>query len=90
MLKLTDMEATCKIANARGIPVVGDNTFATPMLQQPILSGVTMVVHSTTKYMGGHMMSWVVRLLPTTPNGLNVWPLFKTPLVVLLVHSIHF
>ena len=54
MLKLTDMEATCKIANARGIPVVVDNTFATPMLQQPILSGATMVVHSTTKYMGGH------------------------------------
>ncbi len=54
MLKLTDMEATCKIANARGIPVAVDNTFATPMLQQPINFGATMVVHSTTKYMGGH------------------------------------
>ena len=54
MMKLTDMEATCKIANARGIPVVVDNTFATPMLQQPIKFGATMVLHSTTKYMGGH------------------------------------
>ena len=53
-MKLVDIEATCKVANARGIPVAVDNTFATPMLQQPIELGATMVVHSTTKYMGGH------------------------------------
>ena len=54
MMKLVDLEATCKIANARGIPVAVDNTFATPMLQRPLEFGATMVLHSTTKYMGGH------------------------------------
>jgi cystathionine gamma-lyase len=52
MLKLVDIKAT--VAAAGDIPVAVDNTFATPMLQQPLALGATLVVHSTTKYIGGH------------------------------------
>jgi len=54
MLKLIDIKATCAIAKARDIPVVVDNTFATPALQTPLALGATMVLHSVTKYLGGH------------------------------------
>jgi cystathionine gamma-lyase len=54
MLKLVDIEAVCKDAKAKGVPVAVDNTFATPYLQNPLALGATMVVHSTTKYLGGH------------------------------------
>jgi cystathionine gamma-lyase len=52
MLKLVDIKAT--VAAAGDIPVAVDNTLATPMLQQPLALGATLVVHSTTKYIGGH------------------------------------
>jgi cystathionine beta-lyase/cystathionine gamma-synthase len=42
------------VCKARGIPLVVDNTFATPCLQRPLLLGATLVVHSTTKYLNGH------------------------------------
>jgi cystathionine beta-lyase/cystathionine gamma-synthase len=54
MLKLVDIAAVSEIARRRGIPVVVDNTFATPCLQQPLSLGATAVVHSTTKYLNGH------------------------------------
>src|SRR5579863_7158156 len=54
MLKVFDIAAIAEIARARGIPLVVDNTFATPVLQRPIELGATMVVHSTTKYLNGH------------------------------------
>ena len=54
MLKLVDVAAVSEIARRRGIPVVVDNTFATPCLQQPLSLGATAVVHSTTKYLNGH------------------------------------
>ncbi len=54
MLKLVDIAAVCKDADARGIPVAVDNTFATPFLQQPLALGATFSVHSSTKYLGGH------------------------------------
>jgi cystathionine gamma-lyase len=53
-LKLVDISAICKIAKAQNIPVAIDNTFATPYLQQPLKLGADLVVHSTTKYLGGH------------------------------------
>lgn len=52
MLKLVDIAALCAIAG--NVPVAVDNTFATPYLQQPLSMGATLVVHSTTKYIGGH------------------------------------
>ena len=53
-LKISDIEALAKIAKANGCLLCVDNTFATPVLQQPILLGADIVVHSATKYLGGH------------------------------------
>jgi O-acetylhomoserine (thiol)-lyase len=49
-----DIEAVSAIAHKHGIPVIVDNTFATPYLLRPIEHGVDIVVHSATKFMGGH------------------------------------
>jgi cystathionine gamma-lyase len=54
MLKLVDIAELVRRAHARGVLVVADNTFATPYLQQPLALGADIVVHSTTKYIGGH------------------------------------
>jgi len=54
LLKLIDIEKVVKIARARGALVVVDNTFATPYIQRPLELGADMVLHSTTKYIGGH------------------------------------
>ncbi|WP_404381399.1 PLP-dependent aspartate aminotransferase family protein [Knoellia locipacati] len=51
-LDLVDIAAV--VAQAQGVPVVVDNTFATPVLQQPARHGATLVLHSATKFMGGH------------------------------------
>lgn len=54
LLSIVDVEAVSRLARARGIPVVVDNTFASPYLQQPLALGAAIVVHSVTKYLGGH------------------------------------
>lgn len=54
LLTCFDIEAICTLAHERGVLVVVDNTFATPYLQQPIVDGADVVVHSATKYLGGH------------------------------------
>ncbi len=54
MLRCFDIEAIAAIAHSRGAIVVVDNTFATPYLQQPLALGADVVVHSATKYLGGH------------------------------------
>ncbi|SDS73413.1 trans-sulfuration enzyme family protein [Microterricola viridarii] len=69
-LELLDIAAVC--AAAGEVPVLVDNTFATPVLQQPALHGATLVLHSATKYLGGHgdvmggvvatSTEWVTRL----------------------------
>jgi len=51
---VVDIEAVSKIAHAAGIPVIVDNTFATPYLLRPIELGADIVVHSATKFIGGH------------------------------------
>ena len=51
-LELTDIRAVSAAAGA--VPVLVDNTFATPILQRPIESGATLVLHSATKFLGGH------------------------------------
>jgi O-acetylhomoserine (thiol)-lyase len=53
-LTIPDMEGIARVAHERGIPVMVDNTTATPALCRPIEHGVDIVVHSLTKYMGGH------------------------------------
>ena len=54
LLTCFDIEAIAEVAHERGALVVVDNTFATPYLQQPITLGADVVVHSATKYLGGH------------------------------------
>lgn len=54
MLKLVDIQQLADRAKKRGVLVVVDNTFATPFLQRPLDMGADVVVHSTTKYLGGH------------------------------------
>ena len=54
LLKITDIAAMAGIAHAVGALCVCDNTWASPLLQRPLSLGADMVVHSTTKYLGGH------------------------------------
>jgi cystathionine gamma-synthase len=54
LLNIVDIEAAAKAAHEVGAMVVVDNTFATPYLQQPLELGADVVVHSMTKYLGGH------------------------------------
>ncbi len=54
LMKISDIAALAEIGHANGALVVVDNTFASPYLQQPIALGADVIVHSTTKYLGGH------------------------------------
>jgi len=54
LLHVSDLKAVCAAAKAAGALAVVDNTFATPYLQSPLALGADLVVHSTTKYLGGH------------------------------------
>jgi methionine-gamma-lyase len=54
IMEIVDIAQLAALGRARGIPTMIDNTFASPALQQPIRSGVTVVVHSATKYLCGH------------------------------------
>ncbi|MDE3234842.1 MAG: PLP-dependent transferase [Bacteroidota bacterium] len=53
-LKISDIEAIAKVAKASSCLLCVDNTFATPVLQQPLNLGADIVIHSATKYLGGH------------------------------------
>ena len=54
LLRLADLAAIARLARARGILTIADNTFASPAVQRPIEHGFDIVVHSVTKYIGGH------------------------------------
>ena len=54
LLNITDIKAVAAMAGKRGLITIIDNTFATPVNQQPATLGVDLVIHSATKYMGGH------------------------------------
>ena|SRR3990167_1169420 len=66
LLKLVDLEKLAKLAKQKHILTVADNTFATPALQRPLQYGFDIVVHSATKYLGGH--SDVVSGIAVTNN----------------------
>jgi cystathionine gamma-synthase len=53
-LRISDLSALAELAHSRGAKLVADNTFATPVLQRPLALGADVVMHSTTKYFGGH------------------------------------
>jgi methionine-gamma-lyase len=54
LVKITDLAAIAEIAKGKGIKTIADNTFATPFNQRPLDLGVDAVIHSATKYLGGH------------------------------------
>ena len=54
LLRVVDIDAVSEVAHSKGAVVCVDNTFATPYLQQPLRLGADLVVHSSTKYIGGH------------------------------------
>src|SRR4029077_8053906 len=54
LLQIVDIAAIAALAHKAGAPLAVDNTFASPYLQQPLRPGAALVVHSTTKYLGGH------------------------------------
>ncbi len=69
LLTCLDIEAIAEVAHANGALVVVDNTFATPFLQNPLAHGADIVVHSATKYLGGHS-DVVGGFLAVTDDGL--------------------
>ena len=70
LLNLVDIRAASDAAHAVGAKVVVDNTFATPYLQQPLELGADVVLHSTTKYLGGHS-DVVGGFLATNDDGIS-------------------
>ncbi|WP_086348839.1 cystathionine gamma-synthase [Candidatus Enterococcus clewellii] len=67
LLKITDIKSAATLAKKNNLIVMVDNTFATPYFQQPLALGADIVIHSGTKYLGGH--SDVVSGLVTTNNS---------------------
>ena len=55
-LTVLDIEKMARIAHSQGVPLIVDNTFATPILCKPIEFGADIVIHSTSKYMDGHAL----------------------------------
>lgn len=54
LVQITDISAVSEVARGRGIPTVVDSTWNTPLITQPLSHGATYVIHSVTKYLGGH------------------------------------
>lgn len=69
MLKVTDIRGAARIAADRGILLAVDNTFMSPFLQRPLELGARLVVHSATKYLGGHS-DLVGGIVATSDDGL--------------------
>src|SRR5918911_1571402 len=69
-LKIADIAALAELARGHGARLVVDNTFASPYLQQPLALGADLVLHSTTKYLGGHS-DVVGGFVATNDDGLS-------------------
>ncbi|MFC9918569.1 cystathionine gamma-synthase [Agromyces binzhouensis] len=54
LMKISDIAALAELGDEAGLTIVVDNTFASPALQQPVSLGAHVIIHSTTKYLGGH------------------------------------
>jgi len=79
MLKIADIAASAQIAHENGALLVVDNTFATPMLQQPLALGADIVMHSATKYLNGHsdMVGGVAVIRDDEELGDRLWYLLN-------------
>jgi len=80
-INVLDIEAVAKIAKEAGVPLVVDNTFASPYLCQPIKFGADIVIHSATKFIGGHgtTMGGVVVESGKFPWGNGKFPMMTEP-----------
>lgn len=77
LLKLVDIEAISKLCKTNDIVSVIDNTFATPIVQKPINLGIDIVLHSATKYFGGHS-DILAGAIATSQTNMNIiWNLAK-------------
>ncbi len=77
LLKLVDIEAVANVAKSKGILTVIDNTFATPIIQKPIDFGIDIVLHSATKYFGGHSDISAGAVATSQDNIDAIWNLAK-------------
>ncbi|MCK0109418.1 aminotransferase class I/II-fold pyridoxal phosphate-dependent enzyme [Flavobacteriaceae bacterium S0825] len=77
LLKLVDIEAVAKLAKSKGVLSVIDNTFATPIIQKPIDFGIDIVLHSATKYFGGHSDISAGALVTSQEHIDTIWNLAK-------------
>jgi cystathionine beta-lyase/cystathionine gamma-synthase len=68
LMVLTDIKAVAEIAHARGVEVSVDNTFMSPVLQNPLALGADIVMHSTTKFLNGHSDGLGGALIGSTPE----------------------
>jgi len=71
LLDIVDIQAVCEAMKKHDVRVVVDNTFATPYLQQPLALGADYVMHSTTKYLGGHSDVIGGAVISRTAEGLE-------------------
>ena len=80
-INVLDIEAVAKIAKEAGVPLIIDNTFASPYLCQPIKFGADIVIHSATKFIGGHgtTMGGVVVESGKFPWGNGKYPMMTEP-----------
>jgi cystathionine beta-lyase len=77
LLKLVDIEAVAELAIRNGILSVIDNTFASPVIQNPIDFGIDIVMHSATKYFGGHSDICAGAIAGSKENMDKIWSLAK-------------
>jgi len=77
LLKLVDMEAVANLAKSKGILSVIDNTFASPVIQNPIDFGIDIVMHSATKYFGGHSDICAGAVASSQENMDIIWNMAK-------------
>jgi cystathionine beta-lyase len=80
LLKVTDIKAVCDVAKSKGIITIIDNTFLSPVYQNPITLGVDIVIHSATKFLNGH--SDVILGLVVTDND-DLYKILKKQQIVL-------
>lgn len=77
LLKVSDIEAISQLAHARGKLVIVDNTFASPYLQSPLELGADVVLHSMTKYLGGHSDVVAGALVGNDPELFDSYAFFQ-------------
>lgn len=77
LMTITDMQMVTDLAKANGIVTMIDNTFASPINQNPLKFGVDIIIHSATKYMGGHSDICAGAVAASAEHILRIWNLAK-------------